>query len=498
MEKKYFYSFLLLVFIFQLSLNAYTLLEQRGSVVSVINGHTLNLSIDGVEKQIFLWGARTTHVNEDPIESGQTGYEAFLQLQKLLPAETEVMLKCSQKGDFCFVYKKDLFINEELIKDGLAYIAVPWGAPPLPDGIELEKMKEALKKAMGKKTTGSREGLWKTVSVYKYADGDTLTTNFGAKIRFSGIDTPESVARDKACGNRERINYFGEEASDIAKTKLPAGSQIYLEPSLDVVDKYGRIVAYVWYGPKYSENLNFELLSEGYARGYLKKEFEISEKERNQISEKYRQAISDGKGLWNNRERLFMIKQIFDPASFILGNDQRMKLFGLKPLESAFWDINTCPHCSFENENACYGYALIIKDILNSAISNDGSVSIRFVDGWVNDWGYLTGYIDVSMTIADFNRISASFTIPVPVDQRKKFDFSESGDFIHFNLNNLLLSWNFVEKDTSDFELSGVFPASDMDYDFVIVHDKSNPDYISLPEDVEQGFEEIYIDNEDE
>ena len=107
--------------------------------------------------------------------------------------------------------------------------------------------------------TSNRE----TYEVKKVDDGDTLQIfRYGRseKVRFIGIDTPETV------DPRKPVQCFGKEAS--AKTKqLLTGKTIRIEfdPIVGERDKYDRLLAYVWLG---NELINLTLLREGYAHEY--------------------------------------------------------------------------------------------------------------------------------------------------------------------------------------------------------------------------------------
>ena len=89
-------------------------------------------------------------------------------------------------------------------------------------------------------------------------DGDTLTLTNGYRVRLLQIDTPELGS--------------GECYSRAARTALlnlaPAGSRIELEtdPSLDKVDRYGRLLRYISRGPL---NVNLQLVKRGDAAPYF-------------------------------------------------------------------------------------------------------------------------------------------------------------------------------------------------------------------------------------
>jgi endonuclease YncB( thermonuclease family) len=104
--------------------------------------------------------------------------------------------------------------------------------------------------------------------VSKNVDGDTIhvTMPDGAdeKVRFIGVNTPESTIRHEP---------YGKEASNCTKRRLPVGTPVWLETDVQLRDTYGRILAYVWLAPPTdrgeasirAEMFNAELLLQGYA-----------------------------------------------------------------------------------------------------------------------------------------------------------------------------------------------------------------------------------------
>jgi len=97
--------------------------------------------------------------------------------------------------------------------------------------------------------------------VIKIVDGDTFWvdngTEKGLKIRFIGIDAPES----RRMFNRE-IGYYGKEAK-VYLTHLLTDKKVRLVSDVDPLDQYGRILSYV-----YLEDgtfVNAELIKNGYA-----------------------------------------------------------------------------------------------------------------------------------------------------------------------------------------------------------------------------------------
>jgi micrococcal nuclease len=98
-------------------------------------------------------------------------------------------------------------------------------------------------------------------TVTRVVDGDTVEVRIGGEpetVRLIGIDTPESVARDRP------DECFGQEASERTADLLPAGTAVRLERDVEARDRYGRLLAYVH---RSSDGLmvNRDLVAGGYA-----------------------------------------------------------------------------------------------------------------------------------------------------------------------------------------------------------------------------------------
>ena len=99
--------------------------------------------------------------------------------------------------------------------------------------------------------------------VTRIVDGDTIVIKMDGsetKVRFIGVDTPESVAPESSGKTNSKE---GEETSDYLK-KLIEGKNVYLEFDVGQTDQYGRILAYVYLSDK-ETMIQRLLLSEGYA-----------------------------------------------------------------------------------------------------------------------------------------------------------------------------------------------------------------------------------------
>ena len=95
-------------------------------------------------------------------------------------------------------------------------------------------------------------------NVSKVVDGDTITMSNGEKVRLIQIDTPELASKE--C-------YGIQAKSELSKLLNQAGDvSLTSDPNLDEVDKYGRLLRYVFIG---KANLNLKLIEIGAAAPYF-------------------------------------------------------------------------------------------------------------------------------------------------------------------------------------------------------------------------------------
>ena len=95
-------------------------------------------------------------------------------------------------------------------------------------------------------------------NVAKIVDGDTITMSNGEKVRLIQIDTPELASKE--C-------YGIQAKSELSKLLNQAGEvSLTSDPNLDEVDKYGRLLRYVFIG---NTNLNLKLIEIGAAAPYF-------------------------------------------------------------------------------------------------------------------------------------------------------------------------------------------------------------------------------------
>lgn len=137
-----------------------------------------------------------------------------------------------------------------------------------------------------------------SAKVVRVVDGDTavfaLAGGREEKVRFIGIDTPESTTK---------VEEYGKEAAAYTRRALPVGRSVKLEPDVEERDRYGRMLAYVWLGtPKQaseseirSKMLNAKLALDGYAQQMT---IQPNSKYADYFTEFVREARQANRGLW--------------------------------------------------------------------------------------------------------------------------------------------------------------------------------------------------------
>lgn len=122
-------------------------------------------------------------------------------------------------------------------------------------------------------------------------DGDTVEVRLGdvvEPVRLIGIDTPESVARDRP------VECFGPEAKARLAELLPKGTPVRLERDVEARDRYGRLLAYVF---RVSDDLhvNLVLVEEGFAEA---RRFEPNVARQAELDRAETGARAARRGLW--------------------------------------------------------------------------------------------------------------------------------------------------------------------------------------------------------
>lgn len=141
--------------------------------------------------------------------------------------------------------------------------------------------------------------------VTRVFDGDTIEINNQEKVRYIGINTPET----------EENSCFAEEAKQY-NASLVLGKTVYLEPDTTNTDRYGRMLRYVY--TTEGTFINKTLIQEGFARVFT---VEPNTRYKDMLLKTETQAKQEQKGLWgqcrNNTPQLISTQ---NPACTIKGN----------------------------------------------------------------------------------------------------------------------------------------------------------------------------------
>ena len=148
--------------------------------------------------------------------------------------------------------------------------------------------------------------------IERVVDGDTAIVSFvfddGSKytkerVRFIGVNTPETVHPNKP------VEYYGKEASNFTKKEL-TDKTVWLQTDVEVKDRYGRMLAYVWMSEPTKDDLdnedairenmfNAKLLLDGYAQLMT---VQPNSRYSNLFVHFQREARQENRGLWGSEE----------------------------------------------------------------------------------------------------------------------------------------------------------------------------------------------------
>lgn len=126
-----------------------------------------------------------------------------------------------------------------------------------------------------------------TAIVKRVIDGDTIELENGEKIRYIGINTPETV------DPRRKVQCFGWQAKEENK-KLVEGKEIIATRDVSDKDKYGRLLRYVYIGDVF---INDYLVRNGFASIST---FPPDVKYAEQFKQAEEEARINNRGLWKN------------------------------------------------------------------------------------------------------------------------------------------------------------------------------------------------------
>lgn len=121
--------------------------------------------------------------------------------------------------------------------------------------------------------------------VTRVIDGDTIELTDRRRVRYIGIDTPETV------DPRRPVECFGREAAG-ENRNLVEGKEVRLEKDISDVDRYGRLLRYVYVD---DQMINEVLVRGGFAHAST---FPPDVKYQDQFRNVEREARDNNRGLW--------------------------------------------------------------------------------------------------------------------------------------------------------------------------------------------------------
>jgi micrococcal nuclease len=126
-------------------------------------------------------------------------------------------------------------------------------------------------------------------TVKRVVDGDTIEIEDGQKVRYIGIDTPETV------DPRRPVDCFGKEASNENK-KLVEGKKVILVKDVSETDKYGRLLRLVYLSrPEGNLFINDYLVRQGFAKVVT---YPPDVKYAEEFKKAEEEARNNNRGLW--------------------------------------------------------------------------------------------------------------------------------------------------------------------------------------------------------
>lgn len=128
-----------------------------------------------------------------------------------------------------------------------------------------------------------------TAIVKKVVDGDTIDLDNGEKVRYIGIDTPETKHPTKG------VQCFGKKASE-ENVRLVEGKTVRLEKNVSERDRYGRLLRFVYVQTPQGELfVNDYLVRQGFAHAVT---FPPDVTLKDRFREAETEARDANRGLW--------------------------------------------------------------------------------------------------------------------------------------------------------------------------------------------------------
>ncbi len=166
--------------------------------------------------------------------------------------------------------------------------------------------------------------------VISVLDGDTIVLESGQKVRYIGIDAPESYLPKMGVSH-----FYGKEPMEYNK-KLVEGKKVSLELDVQEKDPEGRLLAYVYVGDIF---VNAELVKQGHA---VAARYPPNTKHQDLFEKLESEAKEKKIGLWGRKmpqvkkgkeypSKSFegVVKKVIDGDTIVLKSGQKVRYIGI-------------------------------------------------------------------------------------------------------------------------------------------------------------------------
>lgn len=163
------------------------------------------------------------------------------------------------------------------------------------------------------------EGHYRVINVI---DGDTIELTGGRRVRYIGIDAPETMKR-AGSGWIFHPEPYGVRAKE-RNSEMVANKDVFLEFDRETQDRYGRWLAYVYVD---DVMVNIELVKEGLATVYT---FPPNTRHYRGLLRAQKEAIYNNRAIWANIRSISPEKAVDNTGNFlsVKGIVSKVKMFG--------------------------------------------------------------------------------------------------------------------------------------------------------------------------
>lgn len=181
------------------------------------------------------------------------------------------------------------------------------------------------------------------IRVTRIIDGDTIELESGQKLRYIGIDTPESVDPNTP------DECLGDEASQ-RNAELVLNKMVRLEKDVNDTDRFGRLLRYVYLD---DQMINLQLVQEGYAQA---SSYPPDVKYQELFEQAQAAAVEQALGLWGDACQVVATQQptattVPAPPVSNFSCDCSKSCSTISSCQEAYYQLNTCGCSRRDDDN---------------------------------------------------------------------------------------------------------------------------------------------------